>query len=166
MPFAGYGASARRSLALALAPAVMTRKAVSESARHSEIGLDAAALVQPLRVDDLRPGSTATSFAQIRCSTASASRPSTRNLAKEVMSNSPTESRTALCSAALVLEPVLSLPIYICRTARRLRAQTSSARSQPATSPKQAPAAASRSCKGDGRMPRAVAACRIGKMIA
>jgi hypothetical protein len=47
-----------------------------------------------------RPGATATSAAQMRFSTASASRPTTANLAKEERSNSPTASRTARCSSA------------------------------------------------------------------
>ena len=48
----------------------------------------------------MRPGSTATSPALTRCSTASASRPCTRSLPNEEVSNMPAASRTARCSAA------------------------------------------------------------------
>src|SRR5215475_7263944 len=48
----------------------------------------------------MRPGSAATSPALTRCSTAAASRPCTMSLPNEEVSNMPTASRTARCSAA------------------------------------------------------------------
>jgi hypothetical protein len=68
-------------------------------AGDGKVRLDPAGLVEPLGIN-LRPGATPTSLAEIRLSTAQASRPSRRNLAKLDWSNSPTVSRTALHSAA------------------------------------------------------------------
>ena len=69
------------------------------SLRDGEIGLDAAALVEPLGIDDA-PAGHADVVGADRLQDALGIAALDRNLANDVMSNSATASRTALCSAA------------------------------------------------------------------
>ena len=85
---------------LSVSAPLTIRYAVSLKPRHGQVRFDAAALVQPLRVDHLA-GRDATSLAQTRLRMRAASAPSSRNLANEDWSNRPTALRTARCSFAL-----------------------------------------------------------------
>ena len=108
------------------------------------------------------PGSPSTALADRRSSTAPASRPCTRNFDMKLMSITITPSRHARCSASQSAQnagrPHVSGPGSGVAPAPAYQ----SAPSQPLTSLKYAPCAASRSCSGDSLAPRAVCIERFG----
>ena len=101
------------------------------------------------------PGFTPTSLAQMRCRTASASGPWTRNLANEDWSKSPTASLTARCSSAVYGNQFCRPNEYTSLGSTPSGAYQLGL-SHPAATPKQARRAASRSCSAERRAGRAV----------
>ncbi len=98
---------------------------------------------------------------QIHCSEASASRPVTTYLEKEVWSNTATAERVARCSAADHGSHD-GLPHEYSSTAGVPSGAKTFGRSQPIFEPSTAPLSARRACSGEQRSGRADSSSRLG----